>query len=335
MYLNIVTGNNELFWKYWRDLSKTIDYQHPIYSRVGLEFYKEYFFGGEVVTDMSFIIVKDDVAMIGIILSIELNNSGIRLSGYGRGIPYIENNKGNISGIKSARKIFRKKFDSIVAEKQIKSILFRDYMSTDGNLSVLARQILDMGGIPQIIYLQLIDLLKPVEEIHSDLSKSCRNGVSWGRKNLEVNHFNSVTITADKIEQLRQLHIMESGRETRSKKSWENLFNIVKNDNGFIIEGRLSGELITSSLFMFNQNICLYSVSATSRSFFNKPIGHAVMWEAINYAKSLGCRYFDFGGLSYNSNNNCVSEKEMNINRFKKSFGGRTKIQLSIDWNTK
>jgi hypothetical protein len=332
--MEIITGDSKLFWGYWGNLVKTVEYQHPAYSNVGLEFYKEYFFSDKAVIDKSFIIVNNNVAIIGVVLSIDNEDSRIRLSGYGRGISYMENSNGNCEGIKSARKTFRKHFDSVITDNGINALFVRDYTSMDGSLSLLARLALDMGGLAHTTYLQLIDLARPIEGIHSELSKSCRNNVSWGRKNIETSYVDASSVTLENIEELRQLHILEAGRETRSKKSWDLMYDMIVKNVAFIMEGRLDGLLVTSSLFYYNQKVCLYAVSASTRALFDKPIGHIVLWEAINKSKELGCKYFDFGGLTYSSFNETVTKKQIDINRYKKNFGGETKIQLSIDWNT-
>lgn len=331
--MEIVTSDSELFWVYWENILKTVDYQHPAFSSVGLDFYKETLFPDATVINKSFIVVNNSVAIIGVILSIDNQHSRARLSGYGRGINYMENSNGNCDGIKAARKTFRKNFESIMTENEIKSLFLTDYTSVDGTLSLLARLILDMGGIAQANYLQLIDLTQSIEEIHSKLSKSCRNSVNWGRKNIEVSYVDSSSVTRENVEELRQLHIFEAGRETRSKNSWDFLYDMIVRNVAFIVEGRLDGLLVTSSLFYYNCPVCLYAVSASTRDLFDKPIGHIVIWQAINCAKELGCKYFDFGGLTYNSHKEMVTKKEIDINRYKKNFGGETKVQLSIDWN--
>jgi hypothetical protein len=332
--MDIVTRENKLFWGYWKYLIDTVHYQHPAYSSVGLEFYKEYFFSDMTVKDESFIVVNNGVAIIGIVLSVHAENNLIRMSGFGRGINYMENSNGNCEGIKSARKIFKKNFESIVKSNHVNTLFMTDYTSVDGTLSLLARLFLDRGGVAQTNYLQLIDLAKPTELIHSDLSKSCRNSVNWGRNNLDISYIDASSITKNNVEDLRQLHIHEAGRETRSKKSWELMYDMINENVAFILEGRLDGSLVTSSLFYYNKPVCLYAVSASTRALFDKPIGHIVLWEAINQAKKLGCKYFDFGGLSYNSSEEVVSKKQIDINRYKKNFGGETIIQLNINWHT-
>jgi len=99
-----------------------------------------------------------------------------------------------------------------------------------------------------------------------------------------------------------------------------------------MVNGLLNGVLVSSALFMYNKQCCLYGVSTSSRDMFKKPIGHVVIWEAIKYAKGMDCNYFDFGDLIYSGPGYQASNKEHNINRFKKSFGGTTKIQPLVEW---
>tara|TARA_B100000963_G_scaffold357326_1_gene379237 strand:- start:2442 stop:3440 length:999 start_codon:yes stop_codon:yes gene_type:complete len=330
--MEIIQHNDENFWSLWYQLSDSVDYTHPVYSDIGISFYKEYFFKKEKVQNRSFLIINNDTPVLGAIMSLDGIDKKVNLSGFGRGIIYIENNLGNIDGIKGARKVFKKEFDKIIEIDSVSSIFFRDYTSVDGNLSILARRLLDMGGIGDIHYIQLIDLKDSLESIHSGLSKSCRNSINWGMKNININIYDHKNISIDNIYELRNLHIQESGRETRSKESWEIMYEMILSNKAFIIEGRIDDDIATSSLFYLNKRVCLYAVSASQRSLFDKPIGHVILWEAIRVAKELNCKYFDSGGLEYNSYNHFISPKQFNINRYKKNFGGETKAQLSIKW---
>ena len=331
--MNIVRYEDERFWFLWEKLIDSVDYNHPIFSALGLSYYKEYFFKNKKIENLSFIIQNNNTPIIGVIMSINFEDNNANLSGFGRGLNYIENNLGNIEGIKNARKFFNKEFDNILNLKNISQIFYRDYCSVDGNLSFLARRLLDMGGVPNNHFIRIIDLEREIEIIRSDLSKSCKNGVNWGRKNLEVRLFDSTNISIKNIEKLRDLHIKESGRETRSKESWETQYQMILSNKAFLIEGKFDKKVVTSYLFYLNQKVCLYASSATQRTFFDRPIGHVVMWEAICRAKTLNCKYFDTGGLVYNTQNNDVSLKQFNINRYKKSFGGNTKSQVTIQWD--
>ena len=78
---------------------------------------------------------------------------------------------------------------------------------------------------------------------------------------------------------------------------------MIKNNEAFLVLGEASGKLITSALFQYSDNSCYYSVSASKRELFDKPISHIVIWEAINYAKSIGCQSFETGEQIYDKDN--------------------------------
>ena len=105
--MNIINYNDKFFWPYWVKLLDTCEYQYPLYSENGITYCKAYFKDSSF-EDKSFIIIENDNPLVGVILTIEKNKSGNILSGFGRGIFYIENNS-NKTSIKAARKRFKKK----------------------------------------------------------------------------------------------------------------------------------------------------------------------------------------------------------------------------------
>ena len=124
--MNIVRYKDERFWFLWEKLIDSVDYNHPIFSALGLSYYKEYFFKNKKIENLSFIIQNNNTPIIGVIMSINFEDNNANLSGFGRGLNYIENNLGNIEGIKKARKFFNKEFDNILNLKNISQIFYRD-----------------------------------------------------------------------------------------------------------------------------------------------------------------------------------------------------------------
>ena len=68
---------------------------------------------------------------------------------------------------------------------------------------------------------------------------------------------------------------------------------------------------------------------------FDKPMFHAVMWEAIKYAKKKGAKYFDTGecNLMTDDNIKIKTDKQMAISNFKAGFGGKLmpRIELTVE----
>ena len=136
------------------------------------------------------------------------------------------------------------------------------------------------------------------------------------------------------LQQFRELHVKASGYETRSRKSWECQFDLVKNGEAFIIFGHIEGTLISAALFMHSSRYCFYGVSASDRSLFSKPISHILIWTAIQYAKKNGCLVFDLAGQFFPAGSPKPSKKELQISKFKSGFGGTTNIQILLNLNS-
>jgi lipid II:glycine glycyltransferase (peptidoglycan interpeptide bridge formation enzyme) len=92
------------------------------------------------------------------------------------------------------------------------------------------------------------------------------------------------------------------------------------------------GDMVTGAYFIYNSVSSYYGVSASKRELFSKPISHALLWQAILKAKSLGCRYFEMGEQLY-CNQGSHTKKELDISKFKKEFGGKTDVRMNIKWD--
>ena len=107
----------------------------------------------------------------------------------------------------------------------------------------------------------------------------------------------------------------------------------MKNE-AFAVFGELEGELVTAALFLCSKKYCFYGVSASKRELFDKPLSHAVVWKGINYAKRIGCHYFEMGMQCYigqGEKDNLA--KALNISMFKHGFGGQTCVRLNIAYD--
>ena len=134
----------------------------------------------------------------------------------------------------------------------------------------------------------------------------------------------------DDIIQCNKLHIEAAGIETRSYKTWELQYKQILNNELFVVTGKINSELVTFGFFPYNNKYCFYGVSASKRELFDKPLSHAIIWQAIEHAKQIGCKYFELGGHYYKNYDNDIDEKELNIGFFKRGFGGKTKVLFNI-----
>ena len=128
----------------------------------------------------------------------------------------------------------------------------------------------------------------------------------------------------NEILNMRKMHIQVSGRETRSKESWIQNEKMILDGNGFIVKAVYKNKPISYSFFFYNNRTCRYFSSCTLREYFKiiKNITHKSLWYAILYAKK-NSNYFYVGSSTVFSKKP-LSEKELNIEKFKKQFSSKS-----------
>ena len=170
---------------------------------------------------------------------------------------------------------------------------------------------------------QLIDLKKSEDELWSNVRKSYRPLINRAKKNYSYEVIISSNFDEQKCEEYRILHHKVAGRQTRSLKSFQLMYESIKNDQGFLVIVRNENEKTTAAHFFFYFGLyCVYGSSAIDdHEPSNAGIGQLGVWMGIITAQNLGCHYFDMGQLRLTNN---PSKKEQNIAQFKKGFGGRT-----------
>lgn len=191
---------------------------------------------------------------------------------------------------KGAEALMRDRIERLVCESQANRPIFRDQL-VQGGLSALSLWALGSGARHSAQPMQIIDLTRDDARLWSDLTESCRWGVNWGRKNMTVN----VDRDPQSVEKLRRLHLAAAGFAARSAETWAIQERQVRNNEAFVVTAALQGTVVSAALFICSKHDCLYGVSASDRSLFEKPIGHVVLWEAVRHARERGCLRFTTG----------------------------------------
>ena len=230
---------------------------------------------------------------------------------------------------KKGRKEFLQEFDCRINDCDQ---LYLTDLLPQGKISRLSTHLLNSGAKATPRLSQVIDLTEDKALLWRKVRKSYSSLINNGLRNLEPKILDSKTITWEKMQKFRDLHIREAGRETRSEESWKRQFEMVKADEAFVIFGTFENKLVTAGLFSYNKTNCLYFISASRRDLFDKPLFHAIMWTAILHAKELGCKWFEVGDQYFPNHpaDTPPTEKELGISDFKAGFGGETRVFLDV-----
>lgn len=168
---------------------------------------------------------------------------------------------------------------------------------------------------------RLIDLKKPIAEIHSDMQYETRYAIraaerrgvkiikayGAGEKHKAFKAFWTIFEETNKRHRLKAY----------PKRYYEAVAALKGDCRAEIFEARLQEETISAAIFVFFGKTCVYLYSASRAGYgkYNAPT--LLLWEAIKEAKTGGCEVFDFWGVSREN------KRWAGITAFKESFGGR------------
>ena len=312
----------------WNQLLRSDPVQIPLGSPLDQEYMRAYL-SNFSFRDLSMIASAGGRAVAGMqVTAHSLPDGQEHIDFYGRPILLRKDRDADIATTEKAERMLAEELWRL---RQSLNFPAFHYLETcaQGRLSDFAVSLLKVGctGVP--VYKQIIDLELGDDDLRGDIRKSYRSLINWGEKHLAITVHDHGNTTPEVIEDFRRLHIRVAGRETRSPETWRLQHRQVMENEGFIITGRLEGQLVTAALFIHSPSYCCYAVGASIREMFDKPLSHAILWRSIVEAKQRGCRVYEMGDR-WDLYPEKYSDQEKNIAVFKSGFGGRAVLQLTI-----
>ena len=210
------------------------------------------------------------------------------------------------------------------------NVKFRDFL-IDGDLNEISKLLISKGAKEIRQYETILDLRSSEEELWRNLRKSYKSLINWGNGNLSIKIYDNANITWDVFQKFIELHKLVTGKLTRPIESWKEQYEMVRRKEAFVITGMLEEKLISAGFFIHNNSITYYAVSASNRNFFNKPVFHSIIWNAMMHSKKIGCKNFCFG-QTFKNNLEKLTKKEKDVAFFKSGFGGEIKSSSLINY---
>lgn len=230
---------------------------------------------------------------------------------------------------KAQEKIIKQYIDDIFIEHSCFAV-YEEYLL--GPISLMTSYLLTISNhSKEITYTRIADLSIEEKYLRSNIRKSYLSLINWGTKNLNISVHYLDSCEWDNIEKFRQLHKYVAGRQTRSLETWKRQYEAIRAGHAFCVTGEYENKLITAGFFGLGFNHCIYGVSASDRQLFDKPLFHALMWRAMQFAKAKKANYFETGFDYIDPESIALrSDKEMKIALFKSGFGGDLYLKLKI-----
>lgn len=181
----------------------------------------------------------------------------------------------------------------------------------------------------------MVDLSLEVGQIKRQMRKSYRSLINPEKNGLVAEVYTNDRINQDMFDAFRSHHIKVSGRETRSRSSWDAQFDMVKRKNAFLVTVSQGGSssVLSYSLFENSDFNCLYSTGVYDRQYRQLPLGHIAIFKAIEHAKYLGLESLILGELMEVETSQ--HQKDYSISHFKAGFSTFISTELQYEINKK
>ena len=316
----VIETSDSSFFQYRDKLCANDPVQNPIYmqqrpeSRSTNDSITEF-------TDRSFIVMVAEEPIFGCSLTMHLDEQGRKCIGYfGREASSHVNQATLQAPSNSFRpgavRLLQEHINQLIEEIQPHVIDYLDPVSC-GVMSPITQVLLEKGAIPIVQQAQIIDLSISKRDLHSTLTKSCRDMVAWGRRNLEMEIVSGDHFDVSLGDQAREIYA--SDRVTYEA--------LIKKGNGFLVQGRYKGELVSNGLFVHNNKTCHLISTEKIANSIDRPVLPALIWEAMLQSRDMHCSQFDFGSSTIT----CSSElSSSGADCTASCFGGESHARLRV-----
>lgn len=306
LWNEFTTENNNASWRY---LLNWLIYQR-MYSN------------SNFAKDLSFIILNDKMPIAICSLFLEQCNEKMQFS-YANGYQTAPLIKKDLH-LKYREKIERicfEKIDELAKEYDASKIMLSlDPLSENYDHNIL----MEYKYLDSSINTTIVNLSLDKKNLWSNLRKSFKSLINNGKDkfNIFVMDYNNPDFEIH--ENYRELHHKTSGRVTRIIETFNLQFEMLKEDNAILIGLQHGDRFIAFSYFLHNKTGAYYASASDDPDFeTDVPVGHCIIWTAIEYYKKKNLEYLDMGLQQFSHQIfDHPSQKDISLSFFKRGFGG-------------
>jgi hypothetical protein len=148
--------------------------------------------------------------------------------------------------------------------------------------------------------------------------------INWGLKNLRTIIVDRSSPSEELFEQFRQFHIEVAGRETRSKRSWDIQYEMLKEGETSLVLCYLDERLVSGAMCMNGLEVGYYGIAINNREMMAEktPLGHWPVIASAQLAKKQGLKKYTMCEVNHTIYGNYINDEEKwkQIELFKSGF---------------
>ncbi|MFD0886430.1 GNAT family N-acetyltransferase [Streptosporangium algeriense] len=267
--------------------------------------------------------------VLGLPLTLERFDGRTRLSAFGRPLYAVEDRSASPQRRRRAALLVHRHLEELRHEHAAEPYFLRDFL-TGGDLSPLAEAILRAGGSATPYFTQMVDLGLDATWLNQDLRENFRRVLRRPRPRFTLDVVRGEQATEEHRDLLRRLHVALRGREVRSPVGWDAVLTCVRRNEGFFVFAREDDEPIGGAYFPHSDIYCYYAFAGHDPERTGDGLSHRIIWHAVMFAQSLGCRYFEVGDRLFPGPHAHVPDKYHTISHFKAGFSSTVTTRLDV-----
>lgn len=317
--LTVIESSDATFQQHWHTLLDNDPLQNPLYksklarstsSREGQSLHESY-------TDRSFVVVAQDKPVFGCSLTLHTDQQGRKCLGYFGLDAYTHVNRASLNTPSNnfnpeAIRLLQQHIQQLLDEERPEAVDFLDPVSC-GVMSPMTQVLLQQGGRPTVHKVEVVDLTKPSEELLAAVSPDYREMLTWGQDNLQFS-----VVYSDRGLEESLLNQLDAIAPHSSANYLGNCLDLLRQGQGFLVQVEDKGMLVASALCVYSQRTCQFVFGEPIAEGYGGLVMPIMVWRAIQEAKALGCKQFDFGIV--------LDRDDVNPQQ----FGGLTHTRLKI-----
>lgn len=322
--MKIIYAGEPDFAKLWDRGSNEITGAAPVHT-LNLRKYCKLYFGDRIIFDDSFIVVSSSGEVLALVPLYAFRKDKERID-YCFGEEYLHgpliSSPAQSQKFQNTSKLIFTAIENLAVKKGICShwAMIEPFELIEGRHYY--NYLLDFGYADESSVTNIVECDKSDEELWMKLRKSCKSLINRAERSYKSICINKDNFNVELCEEYRRLHALAAGRATRCSETFFEMYEIIKNGKAFLILIKDKEEKTAGAYYFLIQGIyAFYGSAATDPGMPPQSgVGHMGLWKGISIARELGCRFMDLGQLLVRKT---ITEKEKNIDLFKRGFGGK------------
>jgi len=187
--------------------------------------------------------------------------------------------------------------------------------------------LMKFGYLDNSLNTQIISLDRDLEELRLDLRHGHDSDVDKASRVLKEEIFDKNSITEKIFNEYVNLHLKAGGkaRKNRPRRTFKIMYELIKEDKAFLVGAKKDNKFVGFSYFFVFKDNVYYGSSCNDENARELPVAHFIQWSAIKWMNQKKYKFYELGWQYYSPTlSNFPTEKEIDIARFKRGFGGFT-----------